>query len=247
MKLNAAFCSRPGARSHNEDALWCGIVVHGEKWTSPGGWEFAASSPWALAVADGLGGYGNGAAASRYVIEAIARIPPDSKEGWESLIARLHLALKNPVNLDIDMPGGGTTLAALSSTTAGLLAVNVGDSRIYYVESGYLSQVSKDDSRCRRRADVAGMSLEAGNSLSQAIGGPRHAKAPKVHFRSLPNKSARYLLCTDGVTDALPLDLIEADVCPPVTPIESANALAARIQMHGSDDNFSFIIVDVFP
>lgn len=247
MKLSAAFCTQSGSREQNEDALWCGIVAVGGNWASPRGWELTTSKPWALAVADGMGGYGNGAAASRHVIEAIANTSPDSVEKWTDLIARLHIELKNPVNPERERSGGGTTLAALSSTSTGLLAVNVGDSRVYYVESGYLSQVSIDDSKYRRKADVAGTGQETGNSLIQAIGGPRHAIAPRAHFRTLQNKMARYLLCTDGVTDSLPLNLIEADVCPPITPIESANALAIRIKMHGSEDNFSFIIVDVFP
>ncbi|MBC9726259.1 PP2C family serine/threonine-protein phosphatase [Streptomyces sp. TRM68367] len=202
--------SHPGLlRERNEDSLvagpWtlCATVTE-----NPQTLAFPLGTPLVVAVADGLGGHPGGEVASALVARRIAAIGP-ALSGEEAVRGALH-ACNRAV---YDAAGGdeGGELAAMGTTVAGvvvqpenLMVFNVGDSRVYRASPDGLSQVSTDDS----------LPLEPGRRatsvVTQCLGGsPTHREVrPHVTTESL-SSGDRYLICTDGLTDPLPTDVLD--------------------------------------
>ncbi|MEI7911676.1 MAG: PP2C family serine/threonine-protein phosphatase [Verrucomicrobiota bacterium] len=243
MRVKAAILTHVGGRSHNEDAVLCQKLFSGDGQQAPELVDLYMEPPWFVAVADGMGGYGNGAFASRHVLEFLGQVMPNTAEEW---LLQTVLAHRNLLQIAETRALGpcGTTLAALAVGHGGLLAVNIGDSRIYRADGNYLTLVSADDSEFLRMADSMGTGAEIGNILRQAIGGPPGRAEPKANIRSLAATTGRFLLCSDGVTDTLSLEEIESSVC-------SSDLSSAAASLHGKItnrkmlDNFSFIILDL--
>ncbi|MEV5315645.1 MULTISPECIES: protein phosphatase 2C domain-containing protein [unclassified Streptomyces] len=202
--------SHPGLlRSRNEDSLvigpWtlCATVTE-----SPQTLVFPLGGPLVVAVADGLGGHPGGEIASSLVVQRIAAVGTDLT--GEDAIRDVLDACNREV---YEAAGGddGGELATMGTTVAGvvvrddsLLVFNVGDSRVLAMDRDGLRQLSVDDSP----------PLEPGHRttsiVTQCLGGSPFYRAVRPHVAPVPlTPGDRYLVCTDGVTDPLPPEVIE--------------------------------------
>ena len=105
----------------------------------------------------------------------------------------------------------GSELAAMGTTVAGivvqpgsLMVFNVGDSRVFAVTPEGLRQLSVDDSP----------PLEPGQRttslVTQCLGGSPTYRPIRPHVAAAPRAPGdRYLVCTDGLTDPVPPDVLE--------------------------------------
>ncbi|WP_327137963.1 serine/threonine-protein phosphatase [Streptomyces sp. NBC_01340] len=202
--------SHPGLlRERNEDSLvvgpWtlCASVTE-----NPQTLVFPLGTPLVVAVADGLGGHPGGDVASALAAHRIASIGPtlDSEDAVRDALNACNRALYQAAG------GTGSELATMGTTVAGvvvqpgsLLTFNVGDSRVFAVSRAGLRQVSVDDSP----------PLEPGQRttslVTQCLGGTPSCRSisPHVTAASL-SPGDRYLICTDGLTDPVTPDEIDA-------------------------------------
>jgi protein phosphatase len=224
-------------RKRNEDAV---LVAGWQCQTHDGSvvtMHFAPAAPFVCAVADGMGGHAGGDLASRVALNVIAQVSP----GWrgpQDVSSALEVVNEQvrAMGAGNDLGGLGTTVAGLCLLADGLLAFNVGDSRIYSITGGRVEQISVDDSVF----DAAGRPT---NIITQSLGqpGPVHP-----HVLALPLRPGTYLLCSDGVSGMMSPDEFVAAVQQ-----ADLDACAARIiettRANGAEDNFSFLIVDVEP
>ncbi|MEU2059995.1 PP2C family serine/threonine-protein phosphatase [Streptomyces sp. NPDC013455] len=202
--------SHPGLlRARNEDSLvigpWtlCATVTE-----SPQVLAFPVGTPLVVAVADGLGGHPGGEVASALVVRRLASIGP-ALSGEEAVRDALHEC--NRAVFEAAGGDSGGELAAMGTTVAGavvlpgsLLVFNVGDSRVFAATRDGLRQVSVDDSP----------PLEPGRRttslVTQCLGGTRVYRAVSPHVSVEPlSPGARYLICTDGLTDPLPTEVLD--------------------------------------
>lgn len=196
-------------RERNEDSLvvgpWtlCATVTD-----NPQTLVFPLGTPLVVAVADGLGGHPGGDVASALVAHRIASIGPtlSSEDAVRDALYACNRALYQAAG------GTGSELATMGTTVAGvvvqpgsLLTFNVGDSRVFAASRDGLRQVSVDDSP----------PLEPGQRttslVTQCLGGtPSYCSiSPHVTAASL-SPGDRYLICTDGLTDPVTPDEIDA-------------------------------------
>ncbi|MCX5095283.1 serine/threonine-protein phosphatase [Streptomyces sp. NBC_00365] len=202
--------SHPGLlRERNEDSLvvgpWtlCATVTE-----NPQTLVFPLGTPLVVAVADGLGGHPGGDVASALAVRRIASIGPtlSSEDAVRDALNACNRALYQAAG------GTGSELATMGTTVAGvvvqpgsLLTFNVGDSRVFAVSRAGLRQVSVDDSP----------PLEPGQRttslVTQCLGGTPSYRSisPHVTAASL-SPGDRYLICTDGLTDPVTPDEIDA-------------------------------------
>lgn len=221
-------------RDHNEDTA----VVAG--WTSGG-----ASMPdpvvltprdgvLLIAVADGMGGHAAGEVASSHVATGLAAVREQlgDEPTLRAAIERLNAELFTMMAADPSRLGMGTTLAGVVIAEGRVLAFNVGDSRVYRELDGYLGQLSVDDTPAGERTAV----------ITQALGGATNfqAIAPNVTTES-QTPGRRYLLCTDGLTDELSLDAIEA--CLDDDDEASVRRLIAAAIAAGGQDNVTVALL----
>ena len=122
MRLQHALLTHPGGREENQD--YGGIVT-------------AANGAWLLAVADGLGGHGGGAVASRLAVESVLQAAQHqlefSQQGLTHLLQVAQEALHAHQRAEPHMNRMRTTLVLLLLSDNQALWLHVGDSRLYCV------------------------------------------------------------------------------------------------------------------
>ncbi|MFF5447828.1 PP2C family protein-serine/threonine phosphatase [Streptomyces sp. NPDC012888] len=195
-------------REHNEDSLavgpWtlCGTVTD-----SPQTLLFPLGRPLVVAVADGLGGQPAGEVASALVVRRLAGFG-HAVDGARTLEEALDLCNREvyaAAEARPELATMGTTVAGTLVLAESLLAFNVGDSKVYRVGPAGLRQVSVDDSPLpepgRRTTSL----------VTQVLGGSRGYGAVEPHIAPCPlTGDDRYLVCSDGLTDPVTDEEIEA-------------------------------------
>ena len=239
-----AVCDRGPTRDGNEDAVLVGERVcrdeqlHGVKELD------SDCPPFVVAVADGLGGANAGERASQLVLEmlrdAIRALPPGMNEAEyqtaiKAMCAEVHQAVLQEGLQDPDKAGMGSTAVALVHYSGRLDYLSAGDSRLYRYRDATLMQVTRDHSVVPDARPMHGV----GRILTNSFGGGPEFFADTGPVAGRTSNDDVFLLCTDGLTDMLADDEIEALLGggdPASTLLESAIR-------KGGDDNISFVIV----
>ncbi|MGR6971208.1 PP2C family protein-serine/threonine phosphatase [Streptomyces cynarae] len=205
--------SHPGLlRDKNEDSLvagpWtlCATVTE-----NPQTLVFPLGTPLVVAVADGLGGHPGGEVASALVARRFAALGPalGSEDAVRGAVDSCNRAVYTAAEGGED---DGRGLAMMGTTVAGavvlpkeLLVFNVGDSRVFAAPRSGLRQVSVDDS------PPLAPGQRTTSLVTQCLGGSPHYRAVVAHVTATPlSPGDRYLVCTDGLTDPVPEDTIDA-------------------------------------
>jgi serine/threonine protein phosphatase PrpC len=195
-------------RDHNEDSVvvgaWtvCGSVVQ-----VPQTLVFTDHEPLVVAVADGLGGHPAGEVASAVVVEMLARSRPlpENDDELRELVQACNHAVYDEAMHNPDRAGMGTTISGVVLREDATLVFNVGDSRVYIFDGHDLVLATIDDNP----------PLAPGQThtavLTQMLGGHAAPRDVDVHAAGLPRpEGARYLVCTDGLSDVVSEDQIKA-------------------------------------
>jgi protein phosphatase len=206
-----------------------------------------------FAVADGLGGHVAGDVASATAIEALP--PYDHPVDPAELPAKLgravraaNEALRQKIEAEPQSAGMGTTLVALLwSGTAAVLA-NVGDSRAYLLRDGGLDdggtvQITEDHTYGHLVADAASVP-NLPERLVRWLDGRVDGRSPDLSIWDL-RPGDRFLLCSDGLSSFVPLDLIDATLRSSSDPNKAADRLITLAVDHGGADNVTVIVIDV--
>jgi len=141
--------------------------------------------------------------------------------------------------------GMGTTLVGLwcLSDQGPLLAFHVGDSRLYRLRGGHLTQLTRDHSLYQAALDAGAVdNLPKRNILLQAIG-PSAEIRPEVQSLDI-QPGDRYLLCSDGVHGPLELHDIEEALRSSLVegPNAACHALLRLAFSRGSTDNATVVL-----
>jgi PPM family protein phosphatase len=245
-----AFTHRGAARARNEDTIAVADWSASESMAEPVVLEHILAQPVVCLVADGMGGHAAGEVASRSVAERLARRAAQASD--EAAMAQLlHEANDELFALMDRHPvwyGMGTTVAGVAVAPAGVVVFNVGDSRVYRIEAGALVQLSTDDTPGPKLPDGR-TAVYTSSIITQVLGGygpdqPGELITP--HILSAPlSDSARYLICSDGLTDLLERAAIEALLGE--DDQVSATALFEAAMAQGGDDNLSLILLRARP
>jgi len=188
-------------RDHNEDSLVVGPwTLCAASTLTPQTFYLPIGAPVVVAVADGLGGHPGGEEASSLAVRWLARAAASLTD--EAAIREALDVCNEAVYAEAaPYPGRtamGTTIAGLVVTEQAVVVFNVGDSRVYVLDDAGLAQLSTDDNEPptpgQHRSPV----------VTQALGGHVDAAPiePHISTRPLP-EAARYLICSDGLTEAV--------------------------------------------
>jgi PPM family protein phosphatase len=247
VRLHAtAFTHQGAVRATNEDTIAVGDWIKSKSMAAPVVVQHAIASPLICLVADGMGGHAAGDVASRTVAERLSRRAAEATD--EVAIARLlHEANDELFGLMDESPvwyGMGTTVAGVAVAPSGVIVFNVGDSRVYRIEAGALVQLSTDDTPGPKLPDGR-TAVYTSSIISQVLGGygpvePGERIVPHVVSEPLVD-GARYLICSDGLTDLLDPAAIEEFVED--DDQASVKALFEAAMAQGGDDNISLILL----
>jgi serine/threonine protein phosphatase PrpC len=239
----AAFTHQGAVRLSNEDTIAVGGWITSEPMAAPVVLEHEVAAGLICLVADGMGGHAAGEIASRAVAEHLSRRAAEATD-HAALAALLRDADAELFALMREQPawrGMGTTVAGIGVAPDRVLAFNVGDSRVYRIAEGALVQLSTDDTPGPKLADGRTAAMTS-NLVTQSLGGSYQLAGIDPHVLSEPlEDGARYLICSDGLSDLLERTTMEEllgddDVAAVEALFEAAMAL-------GGDDNVSLLLL----
>jgi serine/threonine protein phosphatase PrpC len=247
----AWICHTGRVRKVNEDACLFSGAFGGASTSAP----MRASlkkSPWIIALADGIGGHRAGAYASREVLAGLGAASEFSTEAIGEVLQETNRKLHEVGREQPEFEGTGTAVVGLVSGPDGIYGFNVGDARLYRQQNGKLTQVSRDDSVEQLLIHEGLLEATEGvrsnymHALTQSVGGSSELQRLDPHFYPLAVKgAARFMLCTDGLTDMLSNKIIESYIVPQLKPVAAVQSLFSAAMEAGGRDNITIAIVDV--
>jgi len=232
-------------RAGNEDAVAVDDWICANDLTQPKPFRLDLAAPHAVLVADGMGGHPGGDLASRWAVafcaERVAGIT-DGDSG-AALLDEVNHHLYEQMTNGHGPPGMGTTLAGLVLRSDGLVAFNVGDSKIHRTAPERdLVQVSVDDTPGPKLDDGR---TAARNSpmLSQTLGGQMRETPITPHAeRCSWTGGERYLLSSDGLTDLVGPERL-ADILAREDDARAVTAMFEAAMAEGGRDNVTIALV----
>ncbi len=213
---------------------------------------------WGIAIlSDGMGGHRAGDVASRIAVETVESVldlpAPKAEEITltEQLLTdsvqRANAAIVAAGNSKSAYAGMGATIVVVGFQGEEFIAVHVGDSRLYRYRSGELKQLTVDHTLAERyvREGVLHRNqaqVWAGrNILIKALGIDETA-VPDV-TRGTVHRDDLYLICSDGLTDAVPLPVLQQLLERHWPSLQAqVGGLIAAANDHGGPDNVSVVL-----
>jgi serine/threonine protein phosphatase PrpC len=255
MKLSgvqgAYFTHQGLVREHNEDSLWVQTPISLASMDAPVSFNWEGSNPWILCVADGIGGANAGERASFETVDRIGKLQKFSAESLACEIRAIHRHLWELGRSDESLRGLGSTVAGMGWNGSELLVFHVGDCRVYRQRDGFFQMLTRDDTTAQVLVDLGKVPAdeirhENLHSLTQALGGRDEWRDIEPHVEVVKiQSSSRFFICSDGITDFLDLDVLEAAVLPEMSTLECAGRIAACSARTPQKDNLSFLLIDV--
>lgn len=212
-------------------------------------------------VADGMGGQAAGEIASKRATEVVPRelkkdLPKaNSHEDVKKTIRKAVVQANEEIiamgALDRDLRNMGTTVV-LAAWRKGneLYVTGVGDSRAYLIRGNTIQQLTVDHSLAQALVEAKTISPEEArehrfrNVLWKYLGTKEVGEGPEVKVMSI-QPGDRFVLCTDGVTGAVPDDKLRDCVKENSDVQKCADALGQLALDMGSRDNVSCIVIEV--
>lgn len=186
MNIDSASYSDIGSRAVNEDSL---LLKE-------------CSGGFLAMVADGLGGYGNGDAASQCAVSVVAESLDGRSPTEDSLSDAVLLANQQVLAMQTDGKQMKTTAAVLWLGDTEALLATVGDTRIYQFRNGEIIFQTTDHSVSQLAVMVGLISAEGirgdkdRNKLTRALGAEQTVKVDTETLQIEAGDS--FLLCSDG-------------------------------------------------
>ncbi len=215
---------------------------------------FVAPEQGVWLIADGMGGHSNGKLASTVVVETAKTVgrsasAPDLLARFKDRIYRANSELIRLSQQD----GGnviGTTVAALLVFAGHFACVWSGDSRVYLVRSGSITQVSHDHTEVQEMID--GGLLDAAeakhwprrNVVTRAVGVFDEPKLNSVQGKIEADDI--FVLCSDGLTGHVE-DQEILTMTSGRPPQAACEALVQLTLERGAKDNVTVIVVACRP
>ncbi len=199
-------------------------------------------------VADGMGGHDAGEVASSSIVDHLKSIgipssAPDLRARFEHRVIMANREIREVASRN----GGtmGSTLAALLAFERQYACMWAGDSRIYMLRNGKLSQLSRDHTEMQELLDRGLLTQDEAatfarrNVVTRAIGAVDDPPLDIAHGMIQPDDT--FLICSDGLTGHVKDDEI-GPVIDGKSPEEGCNALIDLALSRGGSDNVTVVI-----
>ena len=233
-----AVTHRGRVREHNEDTISVGRWTCGDTMAAPRRSVHDFADVRLVLVADGMGGHAAGRQASRRAALRMQRLTLDDGEPpeVEDALRTVNRELFATAAAEPALRGMGTTIAGILALADRIVWFNVGDSRVYSVRQEFLRQLSVDD--------VPAWAGPGSGRITQALGGADAFQEIQPHVGSQSTRAGRrYLLCTDGLTDAVPIETMERALSH--NDRAFARELLDSALAAGARDNVSIVLASV--
>lgn len=236
VRLRSGAATDQAARETNEDTAW--------------------ASDGLFLVADGMGGHEAGEVASRLAVEVVVErlteaSAPATMDTVTRVVREAHRRVRALPSEGARRPG--TTLTGVVVTEhAGepcWLVLNVGDSRTYRMAGGILEQLTRDHSEVAELVEQGVLAAEDAarhprrHVVTRVLGGGASRVDPELRMFPV-SRGDRMVVCSDGLTDALPDARVQAVLRTERHPRAAAERLVREALAAGAQDNVTVVVVD---
>lgn len=216
--------------------------------------EAVGDLPNLFIVADGMGGYNGGDFASKFCIENVKNHIINGK--GNSIISSIRSAIKaanegirESSRMNEELKGCGTTVVLATIKDDILYIANVGDSRLYVLQKGRLSQITEDHSvveemikRGILRKEEARFNSNK-NKVTRALGAE-----PEIEidfFEVKLEKGDRIMMCSDGVSNMMDERTLEEIIGDDKELSEICRILIETAVNNGGKDDATVVMIEV--
>lgn len=201
-------------------------------------------------VADGMGGHAAGDVASAAIVHSLSHTRresdlPDFVDAVEDALHAVNQQLRDYARDELGGRTVGSTVVSLILGHHTGVCLWAGDSRLYRLRQGQLSRISRDHSAVQEMVD-AGVITPAqaqqhpqSNVITRAVGGNEVLLVDSAVFA--PEAGDTYLLCSDGLYNEVPEDVIRRKLGLGVE--EAVAHLLDETLTHGARDNVSIVVI----
>ncbi|WP_126429503.1 Stp1/IreP family PP2C-type Ser/Thr phosphatase [Brevibacillus marinus] len=207
-------------------------------------------------VADGMGGHAAGDVASRMAVELILEelqkakdslTLEDEREVLMNALLRANEEIYRYAETHPECDGMGTTVVATVLTPEGGAIAHIGDSRLYLYSASGLSQHTEDHSLVQELLKTGQITVQEAshhpqrNVLMRALGTEQHVRIDLGQITWTEGDVV--LLCSDGLSNKVPSDVIELWLSKPLSLQEQIDGLVQYALDAGGEDNITVIAV----
>ena len=204
-------------------------------------------------VADGMGGHLAGEFASEQAVKTVLDEvrKKEKKEPvpiLESAISTANRRIYDMAGSDPTKTGMGTTMVAATFFDGHLYVANVGDSRLYVMHGGELTQITKDHSVVQELMSSGNLDPDSDlvqqkkHVITRAVGAEEEVR---IDIFDVPFEEVdQVLLCTDGLTNMVSDDEIREILASGEKVRQKAGRLMDRALENGGYDNITVLLID---
>jgi PPM family protein phosphatase len=205
-------------------------------------------------VADGMGGHQGGKVASTIAVETVrdwyfSHPDLDPREALRSAFQDAHAAIQEHSRQHPELAGMGTTCTAMVILGNQLHYGHVGDSRLYLIRGGNISQITQDHSQVARLVQDGLITPEEAavhpqrNVLTAAMGiEPAAADFSESPLQLHPDDIL--LICSDGLHGLVSDPEMLANASS-LEPVEACKELVRMAKQRGGFDNITLQILKI--
>ncbi len=220
---------------------------------------YADANAWRglFIVADGMGGHAAGEVASEMAVQIVERELQSVKDLHDdTAIERMVHALKEANSKifertlsEADKQGMGTTSSVLMLGGSRYVIGQVGDSRIYMLRDGSLSQVTRDHSYVQEQVDAGYLTPEQAryhpysNVITRCVGASENVE-PDTYTGEVKAGDV-FLVASDGLTGMVDDRRLHQILLARVKPAQMVDALISEANGRGGLDNITAIVIKV--
>lgn len=247
--INASCGSFVGnGRNNNEDNFYFNkkhLPVPNKGLKNPIKCKCTTDDPIIFAVFDGMGGESKGEEASclssEIFSEEFKKLEELAVSGKEFMYETCEKAndAVNELRISKQLTSMGSTVAAIYFSQDEVVACNVGDSKIFRIRDKKMVQISEDHTD---EKIMSAMGIKKKPVLLQYIGVPdtEMSIVPYIAKGDIQSEDV-YILCSDGVTDAVDINEMYEIICSNGTD-EAVRQILAEVNKKESSDNATIIV-----
>jgi protein phosphatase len=202
-------------------------------------------------IADGMGGHKAGEIASAIAVEIVlaSEVSSDPELSLHEAVLNANNAILNEMAKNEDFFGMGTTIAILFLTKDKAYVSHVGDSRIYKLSEGNLTQLTDDHSFVAELIKNGSITEEEAkihpqrNVLTRALGTPGKLEFEVNSFPVITGD--KFLLCSDGLTGMVTENIMKEILESKEESQKIVDKLVQKANDNGGTDNITVIVIEV--
>lgn len=215
------------------------------------------SLPNLYIVADGMGGHAAGEVASKCAVESFTSYFKEKaidlkddrniKKTLEEAVEFSNNKIYEKSIADLALEGMGTTFLCAFISNEKLYAANVGDSRLYKINTNKIEQITTDHSYVMDLVNLGEITPEEAethpckNVLTRALGTTKTLKVD-THIIDIQENDL-FLLCSDGLTNMIDNDNIAKITNKNVPLKDMCDNMIHLANKNGGIDNISIILL----